>query len=410
MKSITALLAASLLTAAAASPLHLPSLTLEKRAIPSDLSNLTIAAVRAAPVNWKMPILDDDWTGITYDLNGTVDYGVELIAQAASAGASVVAFPECWFPGYPKGSDDEWRATHLADYIENSLVVDSPQWNKLLQAASDNAVYVGLGYTEREGDKIYMAQALVDPQGQVLIHRHKLRPSGGERTLFSDGTIDQLEVVSTPIGRISMLECWEHYHPSMTFPIQVQTPDLHIGPFPYQTYRNDTNGGFWEVAETNWGAVRTFGISAGAVTVTPAIGGAIIMSAVGETLAESDGATNIVSEPIIYASVNATAFRNVTYDVNSEQSWGILKQIEAAIPDYIPRENGTFVNQVNNSLTDLLASVNASTTLDLTDGNTTATAGSAAAAQQSSTSGAAFSTPFAAMGLIATGLGALALL
>jgi predicted amidohydrolase len=98
---------------------------------------------------------------------------------------------------------------HAAEYAEASLVVNSTQWNSLIQAAVSNKVYLGLGFSERAGDYIYMGQALIGPTGAVLLHRHKLRPSGSERALWSDGTLQELEVVSTPIGRISMLECWE---------------------------------------------------------------------------------------------------------------------------------------------------------------------------------------------------------
>lgn len=35
------------------------------------------------------------------DLNGTVDKTCKLIADAAANGAKLIAFPECWIPGYP---------------------------------------------------------------------------------------------------------------------------------------------------------------------------------------------------------------------------------------------------------------------------------------------------------------------
>lgn len=35
------------------------------------------------------------------DLQGTVDKTCRLIAEAAGNGARLVAFPECWIPGYP---------------------------------------------------------------------------------------------------------------------------------------------------------------------------------------------------------------------------------------------------------------------------------------------------------------------
>lgn len=35
-----------------------------------------------------------------------------------------------------------------------------------------------LAYSERNGDYLYMAQVIIGPDGELLIHRHKLRPSG----------------------------------------------------------------------------------------------------------------------------------------------------------------------------------------------------------------------------------------
>ena len=88
-------------------------------------------------------------------------------------------------------------------------MVGSPQWTRLLAAARDNHVWLALGFAQRDGDYIYMSQALVDSNGEVIQLRQKLRPSGGERTVFSDGSIDQLQVFQTPFGRIGQLECWE---------------------------------------------------------------------------------------------------------------------------------------------------------------------------------------------------------
>lgn len=39
-------------------------------------------------------------------------------------------------------SPNPWFEYHVKDYIENSLVVGSDNWNKLVQAAIDNEIYV----------------------------------------------------------------------------------------------------------------------------------------------------------------------------------------------------------------------------------------------------------------------------
>lgn len=38
---------------------------------------------------------------VWYDLEGTVNKTCQLVTEAASNGAQIVAFPELWIPGYP---------------------------------------------------------------------------------------------------------------------------------------------------------------------------------------------------------------------------------------------------------------------------------------------------------------------
>ncbi len=111
---------------------------------------------------------------------------------------------------YPKGNDAAWIANHVADYIENSLEVGSSEWYTLVNAAKTNQIYLALGFSEKTNASIYMAQALISPCGEVLHHRQKVRPSGGERDIWSDGDMSGLKVLDTPYGRWGMLECWEY--------------------------------------------------------------------------------------------------------------------------------------------------------------------------------------------------------
>lgn len=104
---------------------------------------------------------------------------------------------------------NNWTVHTLPMYIENSLTVGSDNWNRIIDGIKEAGIYTALAFSELRGDRIFMAQALVSPLGDILIHRHKLRPSGSERWFFSDGTTDGLQVVTTSRGRVGLLECGE---------------------------------------------------------------------------------------------------------------------------------------------------------------------------------------------------------
>jgi len=98
---------------------------------------------------------------------------------------------------------------HLPSYLENTLVIGDPLWNRLIAGIRNAGVYAGLAFAETIDDNVFMSQALISPTGDILKHRHKLRPSGAERYIFSDGTMDGLEVITSAYGRVGMLECGE---------------------------------------------------------------------------------------------------------------------------------------------------------------------------------------------------------
>ncbi|KAJ6110593.1 aliphatic nitrilase [Penicillium sp. IBT 16267x] len=205
-------------------------------------ANLTMALVRAPPPDWPLPVYTYNWTGIMPNLNSSVDKAIQYMHEAKGNGANWILFPELWFPGFSKGSAyNNWTNTHLPTYIENAMVVGGPEWKRLISAIKEVKLYAGINFAQKLGDNLYMAQALISPLGDELIFRHKLRPSGVERDIFSDGTMDQLKVITSAYGRVGMLECGEHQYPSMTFPMQAQLEKFHLGPFPYMGDRGDDN-------------------------------------------------------------------------------------------------------------------------------------------------------------------------
>ncbi|KAK4496774.1 hypothetical protein PRZ48_012757 [Zasmidium cellare] len=313
---------------------------------PTSETNFTVAMVRAPPPNWPLPILSTNWTGITLNLSQAVDRGIELTAESVQNNASLISFPELWFPAYPSGSNkNNWYRDQLPSYVQNCLVVGSEDWSRLVTAAQDGGIYLAFGFCERTDHSIFMAQALISPSGDLLVHRHKLRPSGEERFIFSDGSMDMSNVVTTPHGRIGLLECYEHFWPSMTIPMQAQLENIHLFEFPYLVDDNVEGANWWEVTAVNQGAEAHYAVLSGAYVFHPGIGAVWVMNPNGTVAASVSSEVDFDEVPMLYHSIDTTSINSSkTYDVDGGVSWGVVEQIRNGFPSHIPRDPGTFVD------------------------------------------------------------------
>jgi nitrilase len=104
----------------------------------------------------------------------------------------------------------------IHEYMNNSLVKESSQMRRIQDAVKEAGMFVVLGYSERDGASLYMAQSFISPDGDIVHHRRKIKPTHVERTLWGDGQADSLKtVVDSPFGKIGGLNCWEHLQPQV---------------------------------------------------------------------------------------------------------------------------------------------------------------------------------------------------
>lgn len=180
-----------------------------------------VAAVQAAPE--------------FMNLDAGIDKAVALIAQAAEHGAQLIAFPECWLPGYPwwiwLGTAAE-NLRYFASYHENCLVVESEQMQRLQEAARAHNIFVSMGASERDHGSLYIAQFLIDDEGTLLQARRKLKPTHAERTVFGDGDGSDIDVFDTRLGRLGQLSCWEHLQPLTKYAMYSLHEQVHIAAWP----------------------------------------------------------------------------------------------------------------------------------------------------------------------------------
>ncbi|KGO41724.1 Carbon-nitrogen hydrolase [Penicillium expansum] len=171
------------------------------------------------------------------DLTAGVTKTCELIAEAAQNKAQLIAFPECWIPGYPC-----WIWSRLLDvemnvaYIKNSLRVDSPEMMQIQSCAKTHAIAVSLGFSENDNNSIYIAQVCIGPDGEIKSHRRKMKPTHMERTIFGDASGECFSsVAELPFGRVGHLSCWEHIQPLLKYFTFSQKEDIHVSAWPSLT-------------------------------------------------------------------------------------------------------------------------------------------------------------------------------
>ena len=171
-----------------------------------------------------------------FNLNMSIQKTIHWINEAGKAGCKLVAFPETWIPGYPYWL---WKVNYLQSlplvkaYRENSLRVDSEEMKSIRRAAKSNGVYVSLGFSEIDLATCYLAQVLIAPDGDVVNHRRKIKPTHVEKLVFGDGAGDTfMSVTETEIGRLGQLNCWENFNPFFKALNAAHGEQIHVAAWP----------------------------------------------------------------------------------------------------------------------------------------------------------------------------------
>lgn len=192
------------------------------------LQSYKAAAVQAAPV--------------FMDMDATVAKAIRLIEEAAAKDVKLIAFPECWIPGYPWFlwlAAPAWGLQFVPAYHANAPRRDGPELKRLAEAAKRTGVNVLMGYSEKDGGSLYMAQSLFGADGAVKFHRRKLKPTHVERTLFGEGDGSDFHVADTECGKVGALCCWEHLQPLSKYAMFSLGEEVHVASWPSFTLYRD---------------------------------------------------------------------------------------------------------------------------------------------------------------------------
>jgi len=174
-----------------------------------------------------------------FDRAGTIARVAERTAEAASAGASLVVFPETFVPAYPSSA---W-AKALAGWAEpgakeafallhrESLEVPGPDVDRLAAIAREHGVWLVVGVNELDPGRpgtLYNSLLYWSPEGELALHHRKLVPTNHERLVWGPGDGRGLRAVETPLGRIGGLICWENYMPLARFSLYESGVEIYI--------------------------------------------------------------------------------------------------------------------------------------------------------------------------------------
>jgi len=178
---------------------------------------------------------------VVLNRNKTIQMAVDLVDEAADAGANLVIFSETFIPGYPAwmwrlrpGSD--WGTTEAihSRLLDNAVNINSDQLSPLLEAARKHRVTILCGMNERDGDlgraTLYNSVVTIGTDGTLLNRHRKLMPTNPERMVWGAGDASGLKVVDTPAGRIGALICWENYMPLARYALYSQGIEIYVAP------------------------------------------------------------------------------------------------------------------------------------------------------------------------------------
>ena len=217
-----------------------------------------VAAVQAAPV-WM-------------DAKGTLEKTLQIMADAAGKGVKFIAFGEVWLPGYPFTI---WLQPPMVamevvmKHRQNAVTLDGPELRSICDAARSHAMWVMMGFAERDRGSIYCSQALIDDRGQIVMSRRKLRPTHMERTVWGEGPVTDIKVADTPFGKVGGLCCWENIQPVNRQGMYQLGEQIHVACWPSFGMFKGMRQAYALSAEANMAESQSYAMQGGCFVVAP---------------------------------------------------------------------------------------------------------------------------------------------
>jgi predicted amidohydrolase len=155
-----------------------------------------------------------------YSRMGQVEYNRKLLTglveEAVTGGAKIVVMPECAIHGYmDPAADVRWTAaqngtnTGLRPLGTTPEPVPGSATDYFSKLAAKHEIYLCLALIERDGDKYYNSQVLLNPTGKMVAHHRKRNLwSPGDGLWASEGDLP-VQVVDSEYGKLGLMICYD---------------------------------------------------------------------------------------------------------------------------------------------------------------------------------------------------------
>lgn len=186
----------------------------------------------------KVCVIQDN--PVFFNKGATLDKVERLVTEYAALGCQLIIFPESFIPGYPRGFSFGAKVGYRTiegrrlyqDYYDNSMDMEGPEISRMEKLSADNNIYIVIGVTERENlsGSLYCSMLYISPlAGLIGVHR-KIKPTGIERLIWSEGSGKELVGYQTKIGKLGGLICWENYMPLARMSMYKLGVEIYIAP------------------------------------------------------------------------------------------------------------------------------------------------------------------------------------
>lgn len=209
---------------------------------------------------------------------------VQRLAEIAHYQPDLICLPECTFTGYLYDEDD---FKQFAEPIPGSIT------EQMGQLAGKYATHLCFGLLEVTESGVYNSAVLLDRTGKIILRHRKIE----EKPPFVNGDI--VSSVDTELGRLGLLICGDLFNKDVTRKLD---PSLNLLIMPmarsFDKCSPDIDRWISEERQVYIEAVKAVSVTTLIVnaleinTDAPSFGGAMIVNANGELLAESPHGTD----------------------------------------------------------------------------------------------------------------------